>query len=291
MQQQEWLINFLYLCNQIWKWKDDISDLWLRTSGYVIFPTSGSKVSQNSTLANLNMLSQSWFLVDLEFKKEFNPEVDGESLVDKVIELTTQHLKVPHHLQILLMFVWSFRVIILPQQSLRDLDDWPPTLCSDFGASADLGKVLEFGMVQCMYKFLVPKNRNKAPCLITSKDISTLPKTFVLGFSNYDPADKHLCVFQVRFDIEPDDDCWVELDSSNDTKFSRHLILHSENFCFRSNLHLGAFVQEMLSQELGNDKTQNSSFLLAKVDPFFLYAQVTKLTLLMRSKNVQVFCS
>ena len=69
-----------------------------------------------------------------------------------------------------------------------------------------------------------------------------------------------LCL-QEKFDRLLEDSCFLELDSSNDTKFSRHLVVLVPGACFRSNLHAGRFVEEMCVHA----EAQACSFQVVKV--------------------------
>ncbi|XP_009797263.1 uncharacterized protein [Nicotiana sylvestris] len=51
-----------------------------------------------------------------------------------------------------------------------------------------------------------------------------------------------------KYCLEGNDDWVVELDSSNEEKFSRHLIIRFPNAAFKDNLHAGAFVTEICSR-------------------------------------------
>lgn len=51
-----------------------------------------------------------------------------------------------------------------------------------------------------------------------------------------------------KYSIMGDRDCIVELDSSTEEKFSRHLIFHLEKTAFKDNSHVGAFVFEICSR-------------------------------------------
>ena len=70
---------------------------------------------------------------------------------------------------------------------------------------------------------------------------------------------------QEKFGLTVEKECWVELDSSTETKFSRHLVLHTADFCFKSNLHVGCFVEEMLSRAKQAESDEASSLFLPKV--------------------------
>ena len=53
---------------------------------------------------------------------------------------------------------------------------------------------------------------------------------------------------QEKFGIKAGRDQWLELDSSTDAKFSRHLILITPANSFKSNLHAGCFVEDMVGK-------------------------------------------
>ncbi|XP_009599576.1 uncharacterized protein LOC107776893 isoform X2 [Nicotiana tabacum] len=83
---------------------------------------------------------------------------------------------------------------------------------------------------------------------------------FDLEFNKRENADKNGdemvdLLIQVIFDavkenycLEGNDDWVVELDSSNEEKFSRHLIIRFPKAAFKDNLHAGAFVTEICSR-------------------------------------------
>lgn len=74
---------------------------------------------------------------------------------------------------------------------------------------------------------------------------------------------------QEKYSIELQPVNFIELDSSNDVKFSRHLIALAPDACFRSNAHVGKFIEEMLLQDADTELLQSnrdiSSLLLSKV--------------------------
>ncbi|EPS68297.1 hypothetical protein M569_06472, partial [Genlisea aurea] len=51
-----------------------------------------------------------------------------------------------------------------------------------------------------------------------------------------------------KYSITADEDCLIELDSSTEEKFSRHLIIRLPNVAFKDNSHVGAFVDEICSR-------------------------------------------
>nr|XP_016432377.1 PREDICTED: DNA-directed primase/polymerase protein-like isoform X5 [Nicotiana tabacum] len=57
-----------------------------------------------------------------------------------------------------------------------------------------------------------------------------------------------LSTVKEKYCLEGNDDWVVELDSSNEEKFSRHLIIRFPNAAFKDNLHAGAFVTEICSR-------------------------------------------
>uniref|UniRef100_A0A162AFI4 DNA-directed primase/polymerase protein n=1 Tax=Daucus carota subsp. sativus TaxID=79200 RepID=A0A162AFI4_DAUCS len=54
--------------------------------------------------------------------------------------------------------------------------------------------------------------------------------------------------FNTKYSIEGDNDWVVELDSSTQEKFSRHLIIRLPHIAFKNNTHAGAFVAEICSR-------------------------------------------
>ena len=66
---------------------------------------------------------------------------------------------------------------------------------------------------------------------------------------------------QERLDRELEDSSFLELDSSNASKFSRHLVVLAPGACFRSNLHVGRLVEELCSRA----ETQGCAFRVVKV--------------------------
>ncbi|KAL5718661.1 hypothetical protein ACHQM5_011540 [Ranunculus cassubicifolius] len=54
--------------------------------------------------------------------------------------------------------------------------------------------------------------------------------------------------FRDKYSMHGEEDWIVELDSSTEEKFSRHLIIHVPNAAFKDNIHAGAFVKEICSR-------------------------------------------
>ncbi|WOG86485.1 hypothetical protein DCAR_0205694 [Daucus carota subsp. sativus] len=68
-----------------------------------------------------------------------------------------------------------------------------------------------------------------------------------------------------KYSIEGDKECVVELDSSTEEKFSRHIIICFPNTAFKNNRHAGAFVGEICSRiqnERGRDGRFEKLFIL-----------------------------
>ena len=63
---------------------------------------------------------------------------------------------------------------------------------------------------------------------------------------------------QERFGHVIGQDAWLELDSSTDAKFSRHLILQDASCFFKSNLHVGCFVMELIKMAENEDGLEGS---------------------------------
>ena len=68
---------------------------------------------------------------------------------------------------------------------------------------------------------------------------------------------------QEKFGVKVNKSQWFELDSSSDAKYSRHLILLTPDFCFKSNLHAGCFVEEMIGKI--SSETQQDQLWIFKV--------------------------
>ncbi|KAI5657830.1 hypothetical protein M9H77_26623 [Catharanthus roseus] len=62
-----------------------------------------------------------------------------------------------------------------------------------------------------------------------------------------------------KYSIEADHDCIVELDSSTEGKFSRHLIVRLPKAAFKDNSHAGAFVAELCSR-INTSKEKDDKF-------------------------------
>ncbi|KAL2998735.1 hypothetical protein AAZX31_09G118500 [Glycine max] len=65
--------------------------------------------------------------------------------------------------------------------------------------------------------------------------------------------------FHEKYAIQGDHDWVVELDSSNEDKFSRHIIVRIPKTAFKDNSHAGAFVSEICSRIL-NAREKDKSF-------------------------------
>lgn len=97
----------------------------------------------------------------------------------------------------------------------------------------------------CKLYFDLEYNKEKNP----NKDGSKLVDTFI----------KYVCVWlKNQFNIQCDRSIVLDLCASTDVKFSRHLIFQIPNHAFRNNIHVGNFVQYIISKLLQHLKPQSS---------------------------------
>lgn len=76
---------------------------------------------------------------------------------------------------------------------------------------------------------------------------------------------------QEKFGICIGPDAFIELDSSSEIKFSRHLIARAPGCCFRSNAHVGAFVEELFQKkEKEEESSEEQQACSHSTDPLFL---------------------
>lgn len=87
---------------------------------------------------------------------------------------------------------------------------------------------------------------------------------------------------QIQHGVSWKDDYVLELDSSTNVKFSRHIVVRLPQHAFLNNRHVGAFIHNMLSStEEGTCSTVGSSFLVKAVKPLVYW----------RAASAEVVCS
>jgi hypothetical protein len=74
-----------------------------------------------------------------------------------------------------------------------------------------------------------------------------------------------------------EDESVIELDSSTESKFSRHVIIRLPGLAFANNRHVGAFVQCMLQNAQDDRRTGGASLLVKAVMPLCILMVLSSL--------------
>ena len=169
---------------------------------------------------------------DLEFVPEHNEGLDGQALVDALLDLTVTQLQVCH----------------MPQHP-RMLYCLAPSMCSKHLTTTNCPSH-ELALLQGL---IVPKGQALRIICKASFMMHTMAG-FECSVNGTSPrVCHHAAPLQGQFEVAVGTTDVVELDSSTPAKFSRHLVVPLGGAAFASNAHVGGFVASLLAAAEGTE--------------------------------------